>query len=209
MVNRYRSRFMDKLKQELINRFPLLDCLTIRANSSSDFETFPYVLGILLAATESREKHYCCLLLPKTDGAAFSIAILLALSKLKEEFPALLANYAQTSFHRGEKVRVLPTKHVYEYIGLWPEHEHLFQLKVLDSSDIGSFPVSEILRLEPTTRVRPKGKLNIKLGKFELCSLDHLINISTGGNRSFFKNHVLYLGSKNEFIKFLKFNNDT
>lgn len=73
-------------------------------------------------------------------------------------------NYAQTALHHGQRVKVKPSNYVYEYEGVWEEHPGRFRLKVMGEQSWRSFWISDVLRLEPTDRVRPKGKVNSKLG---------------------------------------------
>src|SRR5207249_10795398 len=65
------------------------------------------------------------------------------LSRLRTEFPALLQEYATRGLEYGQRVRVLPTGHVYRYGGLWPDSTDFFELRVLDASDRArrTFPV--------------------------------------------------------------------
>ena len=80
---------------------------------------------------------------------------------------------------------------MYEYEGIWEGHPSVFKLKVLDKPDWRSFPMSDVLRLEPTDRRRPKGTLASNLGVFDHSSLDELLGITTYGNDSMIRNVVL------------------
>lgn len=189
------------IADELGRRYPLLRELLVRAGTASPWEEFPTALGFLLAAAESDTPQVCCILLPETESIGYLTAILLALCKLGSEFPELLREYATRGLEYGQRVRVLPTGHVYKYGGLWPSSRDFFELRVLDAADRArrTFPVHEILRLERTERVLPKGKGATELGRFELSPLDRLIGIQTGGNTSLFRNHVLHLSARIEF----------
>lgn len=153
-----------------------------------------------MAAAESRAPQICCVMLPEIETVGYLTAVLLALSKLQTEFPALLSEYARRGITVGQRVRVLPSGHVYRYAGVLPGYNESFKLEVVDASDKAwkTFAVSEILRLEPTERALPKGKGNTTLGTFELVDLDRLIGIHSGGNTSLFTNHVLYLSSRSD-----------
>src|SRR2546425_8297649 len=185
---------------ELEGRYPLLRDVVVRVGGSA-WEELPRALGFLLSAAESDTPQVCCILLPETESIGYLTAILLALSRLRTEFPALLQEYATRGLEYGQRVRVLPTGHVYRYEGLWPDSTDFFELRVLDASDRArrTFPVREILRLEPTERTLPKGKGATDLGRFELSALDRLVVFHAGGTTSLFKNHVLYLSARVEF----------
>jgi hypothetical protein len=193
------------LADELRKRYPLLLELVVQREGDPTWESFPGFLGFLLAAAETDRSQACCIVLPEAESTGYLTAVVLALSKLRSEFPDLLRDYATRGLEYGERVRVLPTGHVYKYGGLWPGLEDVFQLRVLNAVDRASrtFPVAEILRLEPTERVLPKGKGSTSLGHFELSPLDRLIGIQTGGNCSLFRNHVLYLPGRGEFQELL------
>ena len=115
----------------------------------------------------------------------------LALSRLQEDFPRLAEVYARTALNVGQHVRVKPSNFVYEYEGIWDEHPGLFRLKEQAKPAWRSFPMSEVLRLEPTTRKRPKGTLASRLGVFDRSPLDQLLEITTYGNGSMIRNVVL------------------
>ena len=86
----------------------------------------------------------------------------LALARLQDEFPELVKNYAQTALRRRQRVKVKPSDYVYEYNGLWEGYSGFFRLKVMDEEAYRTFPIAEVLRLEPTDRVRPKGTLRAR-----------------------------------------------
>lgn len=138
--------------------------------------------------------------------------MLAALTRLQSEFPALVEEYARNGFRKHERVRVLPTEHVYEFDGVFdrpgaPAFHSFFRLKVIDprrsrwdrkiirQPTFRSFPVNEILRLQRTDRIQPRGKQNSDLGHWQAGPLDRLLGIRSGGNTSLFRNHVLLLTS--------------
>lgn len=189
------------ISDEFGKRHPLLQELVVADAPDSLWEALPRFLGFLLSAAESRSPQICCVLLPEMESVGYLTSTLLALSKLRAEFPDLLRGYATRDLEYGQKVRVLPHGYVYKYGGLWPSSTDFFELRVLNASDKArrTFPVDEILRLEPTERVLPKGKGATDLGQFRLSPLDRLIGIQTGGNTSLFRNHVFYLSARVEF----------
>ena len=135
-------------------------------------------------------------------------AVALALVYLQRDFEQSAHVYAERELKVGMRVRVHPSGHVYIYDGVFANlpHSrvsHLFRLRVLGTSDVRSLPIDQVLRLEPTTRVRPKGKLTTDLGNPKLSNLDKLLGLSSGGNDSLYKNRVLLLSSRSGVKQFL------
>ena len=188
------------LIRELRRRFPLIHSIRGMFGSESE-ERIPWFIGLILAATLTDMPGPCCFVLDKTRGTAAIAAILLALSKLKEEFPELSSIYARTAFSKGDRVRVKPSNFVYEYEGVWEDRPNKFRLKVQGRQDWRSFEISDVLRLEPTTRLRPRGTLSSNLGIYEQDSLDRLLNVTTYGNHSLIRNNVLMYLSSAQFAR--------
>ena len=187
---------------ELRRRFPLIERLVGRFGKDAQEEDIPWFFALLLSAATKSEPGACCFVLDKTRGTTAIAAVLLALVRLQEEFPDLVRKYAQTALHHGQRVRVKPTDYVYEYDGVWGEYTHLFRLKVLgEETTKRSFPIVELLRLEPTDRVRPKGKGNSDLGAFERSRLDELLDLTTCGNNSLIRNTVLLYMAQARFAE--------
>ncbi len=189
------------LIHELRSRFPIFDRVAGRFGEDSPEERIPWFFALLLAAAMNGEPGACCFVLDKTQGTTAVAAVLLALARLQEDFPQLAESYARTALDKGQRVRVKPSDFVYEYEGIWDEHPGQFRLKVLDKTDRRSFLTSEVLRLEPTTRKRPKGTLASKLGVFDRSSLDDLLDITTYGNISMIRNVVLLYMAQARFAK--------
>ena len=160
---------------ELRRRFPLFKRLIGRFGKDTQKERIPWFFALLLSAATKRDPGACCFVLDKTRGTTAVAAVLLALVRLQDDFPELVKNYARTALRKGQRVKVKPNDFVYEYDGLWEEFPHLFRLKVLDEETKRSFPITEVLRLEPTDRVRPKGRGKSDLGTFERSRLDELL----------------------------------
>ena len=180
-----------ELIRELRSRFPIFDHVAGRFGEGSPEERIPWFFALMLSAAVKGETGACCFVLDKTQGTTALAAVLLALARLKEDFPRLAASYARTALSRGQQVRVKPSNFVYEYEGIWDEHPDLFRLKEQDKPAWRSFRVSEVLRLEPTTRKRPKGTLSSKIHEFDRSPLDQLLDITTYGNDSMIRNVVL------------------
>ena len=180
-----------ELIRELRGRFPIFDRVTGRFGEDSPEERIPWFFALLLAASMNGKPGACCFVMDKTQGTTALTAVFLALARFQEDFPRLAESYARTALSEGQHVRVKPSNFVYEYVGIWEGHPDLFRLKVQDKSEWRSFRISEVLRLEPTTRKRPKGTLSSNLGVFDRSSLDELLSITTYGNDSMSRNFVL------------------
>ncbi len=179
---------------ELRRRFPLFKRLIGRFGKDTQKERIPWFFALLLSAATKDDPGACCFVLDKTRGTTAVAAVLLALVRLQEEFPELVRNYAQTALDRGQRVRVKPSNYVYEYDGLWEEYSGFFRLKVMGEEAYRSFPMADVLRLEPTDRLRPKGGPGSRLGAFQRSALDELLDLTTCGNNSLIRNTVfLYM----------------
>ena len=190
-----------ELISEMSRRFPLIEQLVGRFGHDAQEERIPWFFGILLSAAMKGGPGACCFVLEKTCGTTAVTAVLLALLRLQVDFPELVKHYACTALRKGQRIKVKPSDYVYEYEGLWEEFPHLFCLKVLDEETKRSFPVEEVLRLEPTDRVRPKGKGKSELGTFERSRLDELLNLTTCGNNSVIRNAVLLCMAQAQFAE--------
>ena len=162
-------------------------------------EQLPWFYALLLSATANREPGACCIVLDKTEGTAALAAILVALNQLQKDFPLLAEDYAANALTVGERVRVKPYNLVYEYGGVWDRHPGKFELKVLDETGRRSFPITQVVRLEPTARKRPKGTLISDVRATERVGIDELLNITTFGNTSISRNVVLLYMARARF----------
>ena len=176
---------------ELRRRFPLFERFVGRFGKGTQEERIPWFFALLLSAATKCGTGACCFVLDKTQGTTAVAAVLLALVRLQDEFPELVKNYAQTALYRGQRVRVKPSDYVYEYSGLWDGYPGFFRLKELGQEAYRSFPMAEVLRLEPTDRLRPKGTGKSDLGTFKRSRLDELLDLTTCGNNSMIRNTVL------------------
>src|SRR5262249_3971994 len=96
---------------------------------------------------------------------------------------------------------------IYVFGGVWPGLETRFRLELLNENAAFTWPISEILRIEPTQRKIPKGRFadaDKARNEAPLSPLDRLIGTRTFGNSSLARNYVLYLGGRNETEEFLK-----
>ena len=189
------------LISELRSRFPIVH--QTRGSFGADTrERIPWFFGLIMAAAVAEDSGPCCVVLDKTHGSVGLVAVLLALSRLREDFPNLASEYARTAFKEGERVRVKPSDFVYEYEGVWHRRPDIFRLKVQDKQERRSFPISEVLRLEPTSRVMPRGNLTSDLGDYQQSSIDRLLNVTTYGNHSLMRNTVLMHMASTQFARF-------
>jgi hypothetical protein len=195
---------MEKLFDALRTQFPLLTSLQLRSGEAEPEALAPFI-GIILAGIEQARHSAFCFVFPQKGSVAPLTAVSYALSKFAVEFEALADDYARRSFEVGQPVQVLPTGHVFEFAGLWNNEPGKFRLRVVDKPDSSrTFPVTDIMRLRPTNRKIPRGKLESALGVEALSYLDALIGTKTFGNTSIIRNQVLYLGARAEFESFLE-----
>ena len=192
-------------QQELIGefrrRFPLFERVGGQCGEGTPEERIPWFFALLLAAATRRAPGACCFVLDKTRGTTAVAAVLLALVRLQEDFPDLVKNYTRTALRKGQRVKVRPSNLVYEYDGLWEGYPNFSRLKVLDKEDYRTFPMAEVIRLEPTDRILPKGNLRSALGAFERSRLDELLDLTTCGNNSVIRNTVLLYMAQTRFAE--------
>src|SRR5687768_13009902 len=100
-----------------LERYPFLADLRFSVGGVAD--TPPPVLALLLAAAEKRAPGACCFVLPRATSITMSLGILGALTRIKAEFPGRVEEYARRQFVMGQRVRVLPTGHIYEFDGVF------------------------------------------------------------------------------------------
>ena len=187
------------LIDDLNQRFPILRDISGQFGDGAATENIPWFFGLLMSAASNRTPGSYCFVLDKTLGTTALTAVFVALVRIQRDFPDLAQRYAQSAFVAGQLVKVKPSDYVYEYEGLWDGHADKFRLKVQDKLERRTFPVAEILRLEPTTRKRPKGTLSSKLGVPERVGLDDLLGVSSFGNNSMIQNNVLLHMARTRF----------
>ncbi len=197
---------MEKIFEDLGKQFPLLTCLQLRSGDAVPEDIAPFV-GVILGAIEQRRHASFCFVFPKKTQIAPLTAVVYSLSKFAVEFPRLAEEYASKSFHIGQRVKVHPTGHVFNFGGLWHDDPTRFRLEITNHPGSAfTWRTSEILRLEPTQRSTPRGQLehmHSLLDGGQLSALDRFIGTRTFGNTSLFENQVLFLGARTEFDTFL------
>ena len=181
------------LIDEFYQRFPLLKKIVGEFGGDGPRERVPWFFGFLLAAANNPNPGGCCFVLDMSTGTTAIAALLTALSRLKADFPRLVEDHARHKFTQGQRVRILPSDAVFEYDGIWPEFPGQFKLKLLgaETRSFRSFPLADVLRLEPTDRLRPRGTGTNNLGQRASGSLDQLLDFSSCGNNSIIRNVVL------------------
>ncbi len=184
---------LQSAEERIKQAFPLLSQLCISERFEAPAVPIPFFVALIAAIAES-SKRPCCVILPEKKGVAATVSLLLALHRFKCDTPDILRRYASISFKPGEQVLVNPLGLVYEYGGFFtPE---LFRLKVLDRNESRSLHVSEVARLEKTTRRRPKGYIGSDLGVPNPTLLGTVIDIKGSVNRNLLQNYVAILSSK-------------
>ena len=196
------SQILQPLINDFRQEYPLLERIVGKFGNKVTEESVPLLFSLVLAASAYKRPGACCFVFNQTLGTTPVIATLLGLGQLREDFQELVSRYAKTALQIGQRVQVKPNNYVFEYSGIWEEFPHLFRLKEIGNpQNSRSFPLTDILRLEPTDRLRPKGILKSDLGKRELSHLDKLIEINTSGNNSLFRNAVLLHMARSRFEK--------
>ncbi len=181
------------LIDEFRQRFPLLEKIVGEFGDDGPREQVPWFFGFLLAAANNPNPGGCCFVLDISSGTTAIAALLTALSRLKADFPGLVEDYARHAFTPGERVRVLPSDAVFEYDGIWSEFPGYFKLRLIgaETASFRSFPLVDVLRLEPTDRLRPRGTGASNLGQRASGPLDRLLDFNSCGNNSIIRNVVL------------------
>ena len=108
---------------QLETRFPLISQLIGRFGVSSPTERIPWFFALLMSAAASQDRGACCFVLDKSFGTTATVAVLLALQKLQQDFPEMAKVYAKSALSQGQRVKVNPSDYVYQYEGLWEEFQ--------------------------------------------------------------------------------------
>ncbi len=196
-----RPEVLEQIYEAVLSRFPLLRLLHFSHRPDVDATQLPSFIGLIAALFQSGGKP-CCVVLPDTSEVTLAVSALIAVTRLCHDFPEILRSHASDQFRRGEDhVLVHPCELVYRYDGLFTAD--LFKLKVIDRNEWRSLPITEIARLEKTTRKRPKGQLDSDLGLSLPTVLGSILKIKIPLNRNFLRNYVLVLGARKHFLEAL------
>src|SRR5687767_8590749 len=96
----------DPAVANLLARLPLARDIRFSVLDDPRGDVLPSI-SLLLAAGECREPGATCFVYPRARNIAIATCVIEALSRLKDEFPSLLEEYARRGFERGERVCVL------------------------------------------------------------------------------------------------------
>jgi hypothetical protein len=187
-----------EMQEAIAHRFPALHLLEFSDHSACRAAKLPQFVGLIATILESADKP-CCIVLPACSGVAIAVSSLLAITRLRAEFPELLRTHASISFKQGlDHVLVHPCGLVYRYEGFFTPD--FFKLKVVDKNEWRSLPVTDIARLEKTNHKRPKGYLTSDLQESQPFVLGSILGIKTSLNRNFLRNRVLLLGARKGLV---------
>lgn len=187
------TSYLEEAQAAVEAKFPLWERLGFSDRSGHLPLRAPFFIGLIAAILESAD-HPCCVVVPEKRGVTLTLGTLLALTRLQLEVPEILTSYAKMSFQTGDRVMVNPSGLIYEYDGLFCQG--FFRLKVIDRNESRSLRISDIARLEKTTRKRPKGFLNSELGTPQPTVLGSLVGIPGTVNRNLLRNTIAILGAK-------------
>lgn len=187
------TSFLREAQAAIARKFPLWERLGFSDGPGHLPLQLPFFIGLIAAILESTDAP-CCVVVPDKRGVAVTVAALVAITRLQLEVPEILTSYAKMSFQTGDRVMVNPSGLIYEYDGLFCPG--LFRLKVIDRNESRSLRISDIARLEKTTRKRPKGFLNSELGIPQSTVLGSLVGIPGAVNRNLLHNKIAILGAK-------------
>ncbi|MEI8012624.1 MAG: DrmE family protein [Candidatus Omnitrophota bacterium] len=203
-------KMRDRVRVILSERFPMFGKLAVQKVRATQSEAMPPYIGMILAAMETPSERPICFVFPRRGEAGRLAAALYGISNFVKKCPGLAVEYAKAKFSMGQRLRVMPSRHVYVFDGV--ANSGFIWLKVIDDgrrrtsfrTEVGRrmFPAIEALRLEPTSGALPKGKLGTALRNPPTSPLDDLIGIKIYGNRALFHNEVLLLDSLNGFTSF-------
>lgn len=165
----------------------------------------PLVVGQVDIALSMPDRKSIALVVPKADHLATWTGIRIALARSVTNFLQRVEKHALQGFSIGERVRVMPSGHVYLYAGYFPsQYGSFIKLAVPDdaSGACRSFPATQIGRLEKTDRHLPKGKGDSALGRASPTLLDAFLGTESCGNRDLFATEVVILTSRARFEEF-------
>jgi hypothetical protein len=196
------QKFINSLEE----KFPLLSELRFFREDFKKPEPLPSLIALTAAMTDPDLSGDACVVLPCRERIAAFTAVLAALSAARDHFPILHKKYIERGFEVGERVRVLPTGHVFEFGGfITHDYSQFFKLRFLNdaSGAARSFPIKDAVLLEKTTRRAPRGTGRSKLGSYMPSPIDDVLNIQTGGNNALLANEIMLVSTQREFLEFM------
>lgn len=206
----------DGTLRSLYSAYPLLDSLAFPTGATGGsgvagrFSVSP-LIPLLTAILGRTTDTQVCVRLPERDRVAALLACMVALERTRQSFPERFREHTASGFDIGQRVRVRPGGHVYEYGGYYSERiasigadfGDLVRLKVLGRRENRSIPGKDLARLEATDDAAPKGKLNTRFPAASETALDRLLGVRTLGNHNLMGTEVLILTSRSEFSRFI------
>lgn len=139
-------------------------------------------------------------IMPKVGRAACWFALSLGLSLARRGFERRLNEHSVDLFEKGDLVAVLPSREVYTFKGIYQEYGHVILGLIKDPGNgTISFPISQLSRLQHSSKETPRGKGALTRGGLDLTPLDRVIGTDSFGNADFFDTEVIYLGNRARF----------
>ncbi len=197
---------MEALCELFRQRMPFISKWQFAGQHTLSSEAVPRCLELMLHAVPRRGEGPRCFVLPRRQSVAPLLAVLYALCQFKDDFETLAAEYAEKQFQIGQRVLVRPTGRIYTFEGFVEGSDRKqFKLGVPNQTGAVLTPaIGDVLRIEPTTSQLPRGRLSwADFPPLAPSALDSLLNIATCGNRSLFKNKVIYLDHRSALEEIL------
>ena len=167
----------------------------------------PYVLRLIACMALNTKGPSCAIILPQPELVAYFASFLALISDTKRNFEERRDAFAHSGLQLGQNVQILPSGEVYQYGGVKKYScGARFTLKLMGANSNNgtiSLPLTDILRLQPTNRVRPYGKGKTPDKEMALSDLDKVLEIESYGNPSVFKNKVILHSTKQSLDSFL------
>jgi hypothetical protein len=185
---------------------PHLGGVRMRTAANRNADKIPSFLHAPIAALACTDGSPVCFVLPRRHDMARWTAVLYSLNRFISRFPRLAAEYADKAFPAGERVRVNPSGHVYEFGGVFLERPDYFWLRLITSRGRANrsqitIPIAHVLRLELTNRTRPTGTTTLPENP-PPSPVDRLLGVNTWGNLSLMRNEAVLLDTKRGFEEF-------
>jgi len=159
----------------------------------------------LINEIEESDKQKLAVFLDKDSSTTSLLVFLYCVNHLSKRFPKYMKEFAEKNWQLGDRVKVLPGNHVFEYAGILERDTSFLWLKLLDKDDRRTLPIKEIARLEKTESKRPKGTFKTPFPDQDRSPQDIVLgpDVATYGNLDIFPNICFVLGKasnlKNSF----------
>lgn len=179
----------------------LLDSLDLAGEGLQPVRLPPLFLEIDRWLSAEADGRIDVAVMPKVGRAACWFALCNCLSSAYRGFQKRLNEHSIDRFKIGDLVAVLPSREVYEFKGIYREHEGLIKLGIIKDPHNGtiSIPASQLSRLQHSQKSTPRGTGATSRRSLDLTPLDHVIGTTSFGNADFFDTEVIYLGNRARF----------